>query len=85
MRIVRLQKAPDAIVLMSDGLERLALDFAAQTPHHPFFETMVKPVETSVTVGRDQRLSQTLANYLGRDAVNARTDDDKSLLIAVRR
>lgn len=85
MRIVRLQKAPDAIVLMSDGLERLALDFTAQTPHHPFFETMVKPVETSATVGRDQRLSQTLAHYLGRDAVNARTDDDKSLLIAVRR
>lgn len=85
LRVVRLDHRPDALVLMSDGLERLALDFAGQRPHPPFFNTIAGPVERSSVLGRDSRLSRSLATYIDRDEVNARTDDDKSLIIAVAR
>lgn len=85
LRVVTLDRRPDALVLMSDGLERLALDFATQRPHRPFFDGIVGPVERSNAVGRDPLLSHSLARYLDSDAVNARTDDDKSIVIAVAR
>ena len=85
LRVVQLDRRPGALVLMSDGLERLALDFAGKRPHLPFFNTIVGPVERRDVVGRDSRLSRSLAAYIGSEAVNARTDDDKSLVIAVAR
>ena len=85
LRIVRLDAAPDAIALFSDGLERLALDFAAKTPHAPFFDAMIRPVAASTAVGRDIKVSRSLAAWLDSEAVNARTDDDKSLILAVLR
>lgn len=85
LRVIQLDQRPDALVLMSDGLERLALDFAGRCPHSPFFDTIVGPVERSSATGRDARLSRSLAAYIGSEVVNARTDDDKSLIIAVAR
>lgn len=85
LRIVRLPHAPDALALFSDGIERLALDFAARAPHAPFFDAMIRPVEASTAIGRDARVSRALAGWLDGEAVNARTDDDKSLILAVRR
>ena len=51
----------------------------------PFFERFIKPVEASAARGRDGSLSSALHNYLGSAAVNERTDDDKTLVIATRR
>lgn len=85
LRLVKLDRRPDALVLMSDGLERLALDFGSQVPHLPFFDAIVGPVERSEAIGQDARLSRSLAAYIDSAAVNARTDDDKSLVIAVAR
>lgn len=85
LRVIQLDRRPDALVLMSDGLERLALDFAGQCPHPPFFNAIVAPVERSSVLGRDGRLSRSLATYIDSDTVNARTDDDKSLVIAIAR
>lgn len=85
LRISRLDRRPDALFVMSDGLERLALDVANRRPHAPFYQLLVGPVERSGAVGRDARLSASLARYLDGEAVNARTDDDKTLVIAVAR
>jgi hypothetical protein len=74
-----------AMVAFTDGLERLALDFAAEKPHAPFFQAIVAPVAASNAVGRDGALSAALARYLNSEPVNARTDDDKTLLVAVHR
>jgi len=65
----------------TDGLERLALKFAEQLPHRPFFESLLGPIRVS-----DAKFSfeEPLRNYLASDKVNARTDDDKSLILAVR-
>jgi len=73
------------VVVFTDGLERLALNFSTQLPHAKFFEGVAAPVTASRTVGRDPHLSKQLALYLDSAAVNARTDDDKTLVIAVQR
>jgi hypothetical protein len=74
-----------ALVAFTDGLERLALDFGAATPHTRFFEGVLAPICQSTITGRDAKLSHQLARYLDSPAINARTDDDKTLLIAALR
>lgn len=85
LRISRHEKLISAIVVFTDGIERLALDLAANQPHKPFFDGIIRPVvETSVS-GRDPALSRMLSTFLNGDTVNERTDDDKTVVLAVRR
>lgn len=83
IRIARHAGPVDAIALLTDGLERLVLDFAARAPHAPFFERMTAPLSALTVAGRDRALSVALARWLGGAAVAARTDDDRTLLLAV--
>jgi hypothetical protein len=71
------------VALFSDGLERLALDFATKTAYAPFFDSMFGgfPKEG---LGRDKELSQQLRAFLGSPKVTDRTDDDKTLIMARR-
>jgi hypothetical protein len=71
------------IAIFSDGLERLALDFARQVAFKPFFDSMLKPL-SGLTPGRDRHLSTGLRKFLDSSLVTDRTDDDKSLIIATR-
>jgi hypothetical protein len=70
------------VAVLTDGLERIAIDFAARQPFHKFFDGMARPVFASTQKGRDRPLSASLKNYLEGDAVCARTDDDKTLVLA---
>lgn len=67
--------------IMSDGLQRLALDFSLRAPHpeffKPLFQTMRNVAETSL-------LQTPLELFLSSEQVNQRTDDDKTLAIAVQ-
>lgn len=85
LRVSRCAAAIDALALFSDGIERLALDFLGKKPFTPFFAGIVQPVLVSACTGRDRALSEQLERYLSSPAVNQRTDDDKSLIIAVRK
>jgi hypothetical protein len=67
------------IAVMTDGLQLLALDLAARTPHSPFFEPLF------AFAGGNGDLDGELGAFLGSESVCARTDDDKTLLLAVRR
>lgn len=85
LRIERTDRDLDRIAVMTDGIERLALDLAGGVPHGPFFQGISEPVATSLIAGRDGPLSRKLAQYLSSDAINTRTDDDKTLIVASRR
>ena len=74
-----------AVVAFTDGLERLALDFGTGKAHAPFFQGIIGPLAASDVGGRDHKLCTALARYLDSQAVNARTDDDKTLLVAAYR
>jgi len=84
LRITRYQKQIDAVSLFSDGLERLALDFSNQMPFPRFFDAVIAPVIASTFHGKDPVLSAALKDYLGSASILARTDDDKTLILAVR-
>jgi hypothetical protein len=85
LRITRHVGEISAIALLSDGLERLALDFSTNVPFKKFFDGVISPLTASSIVGKDRDLCAKLKSYLAGSAVIARTDDDKSLILAVRR
>ena len=68
----------DGVAVLSDGLQLLALDLAKRSPHPPFFEPLYR-FAASVDASNDE-----LAAFLSSDRVCARTDDDKTLVLAVR-
>ncbi len=83
--IVRHGTPISAISVFSDGIERLALDLRTRTPFAPFFDNIISPVAGSSIQGKDVDLSEKLNSFLGGDAVNSRSDDDKTLVLAVKR
>ncbi|TFW05585.1 protein phosphatase 2C domain-containing protein [Oxalobacteraceae bacterium OM1] len=66
----------------SDGIQRLAIQMATNTAHEPFFAPFFKVLSTATAEQEDQ-LQQALLRFLNSDAVNDRTDDDKTLALAV--
>jgi hypothetical protein len=66
----------------SDGLQRLALDLASGTPHEPLF-TRLFGVLAGAAAAEVDDLQQALLRFLDGAGVNDRTDDDKSLALAV--
>ena len=67
--------------LFTDGLERLALNFAEKKAFTPFFASMFQAM-TPQSPGRNKRLSQELRTFLNSTVVTQRTDDDKTLIMA---
>lgn len=71
-----------AVVLSTDGLLRLATTVQSYAPHVPFFSPVLGFARAA---GDDLWSARTkLASFLSTDRINRRTDDDKTLLIAVR-
>ena len=68
------------LAIMSDGLIRLALQLPGYTPHSPFFTPLWA---FAARAGSGVQASQQLAEFLASERVCSRTDDDKSLVIAV--
>lgn len=75
--------SPGEIALFTDGLQNLALSFAQKKAHAGFFRPLFEAIrkdpgnEFSVFSGH-------LRNFLSRDDVSARSDDDKTLILAVQ-
>jgi Protein phosphatase 2C len=78
------EAAFEDVALMTDGLQRLALQFDRRCAHAPFFEPMFHAL-AAAPPGFATPLEASLVAFLGSDGVNARTDDDKSLVLATRR
>jgi hypothetical protein len=70
------------LALLTDGLQRLALDFAARKPHLGFFRPLFERLRS---VDNTEELYEPFRGFLDSPRVNARTDDDKTLILAVRR
>lgn len=69
--------------VFTDGLQRLALDLATLRPHLPLFDRLFA-VLASAPPDSDAALQAALRRFLDGVEVNARTDDDKTLALAVR-
>lgn len=70
-----------AVALFSDGLLELALNIAQNKPYAPFF----KPLFAFAGATPDEEeAKRQLEAFLNSERVNARTDDDKTLVLACR-
>lgn len=69
----------DAIAMLTDGIEILALEYADASPYAPFFEPMFSFASAQATTDVE------LDEFLRSDRVCERSDDDKTLLLAIRR
>lgn len=72
------------VVLMTDGVAFLAVRAADGTPHAPFFDHVTAPFRAEAETWDETATREWLAMFLGSSPVNARTDDDKTLVIACR-
>jgi len=81
MQFCLVQEEVFEIALLSDGLQRLALNYQTKSAHQPFFSGLFAPLRRT---GRKSipDLNAQLSTYLDSPKVNERTDDDKTLILA---
>lgn len=65
------------LALLTDGLQLLALSYPENTAHRPFFQPLFR------FAGSSDATVDELRSFLESERVCARTDDDKTLLLAV--
>ncbi len=82
LQIQVMHRAPRRLAMFSDGLERLVLDFRTRSAHAPFFDAILGRLTACIGEGQETEVSSGIEALLASDQVNARTDDDKSLLCA---
>jgi hypothetical protein len=75
-----LEEPVDRLAMFTDGLQQLALSFVTRTAHQPFFEPMLDALAKHDAAALEIELQR----YLNSDPINMRTDDDKTLLLALR-
>ena len=78
---VRFYKPVQALVAITDGLLNLAVEYPGCIPFADFFDPLINFVERE---GAGPETNSKLENFLSSDQVCERTDDDKTLVVAVR-
>jgi serine/threonine protein phosphatase PrpC len=73
--------AASAVAGLTDGLQRLALQFDSRSVHAPFFEPLFRVLRAAED---ESSLISPLIEFLSSDRVAERTDDDKTLVLACR-
>lgn len=73
---------PNKVAVFTDGIQRLALNMASNEAHEPFFSHFFD-ILAAATVEQEDQLETALVNFLSSDSVNERTDDDKTLALAI--
>ena len=71
----------EAIAVFTDGLQGLALNYADRSAYEPFFGPMFNLLRTAE---EPSDLDVPFRAFLDSPAINERTDDDKTLVVAVR-
>jgi hypothetical protein len=72
----------EEVALFTDGLQNLVLSFSKKAAHDGFFRPLFAAVRAH-SGNRLPDLSAKLDGFLSRSEVNERTDDDKTLVLAV--
>jgi hypothetical protein len=81
MQVAVYEKAVSLLAVMSDGLTRLAIKLPSYEPHLPFFQPLFNFASQA---NEEAQATRQLVDFLTSERVCARTDDDKSLVLAVR-
>jgi hypothetical protein len=80
MQVVVQTGHPEFICASTDGLERLAIRMSDWTPFVPFFQPLEEYLRET---DNSEQEEEYLMSFLNSDRLNARTDDDKTLLLCL--
>lgn len=84
IRIARIRMVA-ALALFTDGIEHFVLSSSDHKPSSAFFDWVCKPLEESQRPSRDPEASRGLSLFLESDQVMKRTDDDRSLIVCLKK
>jgi len=84
LKITVVEAHVQEVALFTDGLQLLTLNNENLSVHQPFFTSMFKWLRMAVKQEDIDILNRKLREYLNSDAINSRTDDDKTLFLATR-
>ncbi len=74
----------ERFAIFSDGIQRLALNYQHKKVHMPFFQMLFKYLESSKE-NSSEDIVVPIKKLLNSQLVNERTDDDKTIFLALRR
>lgn len=81
LRFNFVEEAIEDLILFSDGIFAVAVDYQTSKPHEPFLVPMIAPLRR----GNDtDGLNEKLERFLASPKINEKTDDDKTIILASR-
>ena len=81
LRFVCIEKPIEDVILFSDGIYAVAVDYQKNKPHEPFLMPMIAPLRNGNSA---ESLNEKLENFLASPKLNEKTDDDKTIILASR-
>lgn len=81
LRFVRIEEKIEDVILFSDGIFAVAVDYQKNRPHEPFLMPMIAPLRNG---NSSNGLNEKLENFLASPKLNEKTDDDKTIILASR-
>lgn len=76
------EKSIEDLILFSDGIFPVAVNYQTDQPHEPFLMPMIAPLKNGN--GNLSNLNEKLENFLASPKINEKTDDDKTIILASR-
>lgn len=81
LRFVLIRENIEDLILFSDGIFAVAVDYQKNKPHEPFLMPMIAPLRNGNSANG---LNEKLENFLASPKLNEKTDDDKTIILASR-
>ncbi len=81
LRFVLVEETVEDLILFSDGIYAVAVDYQKNKPHEPFLMPMIAPLRNGNAING---LNEKLENFLASPKLNEKTDDDKTIILASR-
>lgn len=80
LRFCLIDERIEDVILFSDGIFAVAVDYQTNQPHEPFLMPMIAPLRN----GSGNDLNEKLEMFLASTKINEKTDDDKTIILASR-
>lgn len=71
------------VASMTDGMTRFGIELATRKVHEPYFRSMFEPL-TNPNISNGKDLEPSLIEYLSNEQLNDYSQDDRTLVLAVR-
>jgi serine/threonine protein phosphatase PrpC len=81
LRFEFVEEKIEDLILFSDGIYAVAVDYQNNKPHEPFLMPMIAPLRNGAS---GNSLNEKLENFLASPKINEKTDDDKTIILASR-